>query len=120
MGRLDIRCDRCRSRNSFRIKNKLCQCLGCGNKFLDNNWENINSKYIDKEYDRVELSVDLQKALKLLNKVEKIIIELRFGLNDNKILSQREVANILNISSFRVGFYERKALRKLRMSDLLI
>lgn len=119
MGRLDIRCDNCGLKDSFRIKNDLCQCCICGNKFKDDDWEYSNLKYIEKEYERVEISADLQQAFKLLNETEKLIIELRFGLSNNKTLTQREIGDLLNVSSFRVSFYERKALRKLRMSNLL-
>ena len=50
---------------------------------------------------------------KVLNSREKVVIELRYGLRDQNILPQREIARILGISRSYVSRIEKKALAKL-------
>ena len=45
---------------------------------------------------------------------EKIIIELRFGLNGDKPKTQKEIAKMMNISRSYVSRIEKKALSKMR------
>lgn len=49
-----------------------------------------------------------------LNEREKTIICLRYGLYNNKEVTQREIAEYLNISRSYVSRIEKKALKKLR------
>ncbi len=49
-----------------------------------------------------------------LNAREALIIQLRYGLDNNKPLTQREVADLLKISRSYVSRIEKKALMKLR------
>lgn len=51
---------------------------------------------------------------KELTERERTIIILRYGLNDDKPLTQREVAKMLNISRSYVSRIETKALKKLK------
>lgn len=51
---------------------------------------------------------------KNLTRREKEIIELRYGLNDGKEVTQREIAEQLNISRSYVSRIEKKALKKLK------
>ena len=44
---------------------------------------------------------------------EKKIIQMRYGLVDGKYKTQREIANMLNISRSYVSRIEKKALNKL-------
>ena len=50
----------------------------------------------------------------LLNKRELLIITLRYGLNGQKEMTQREIAKKLNISRSYVSRIEKKALLKLK------
>ena len=52
---------------------------------------------------------------KLLKKREKLVLQMRYGLGNFDIKTQREVAEILNISRSYVSRLERKALEKLRV-----
>lgn len=69
-------------------------------------------------------SLELKRNIKLLyslvNEVlterERQIIILRYGLGDNKEVTQREIAMGLNISRSYVSRIEKKALKKLRDS----
>ena len=70
----------------------------------------------------VDLRMDLQKLYRYINESlddrEKMILHCRYGLNStkgvpNKALTQREVAEKLNISRSYVSRIEKKALKKL-------
>ena len=49
----------------------------------------------------------------ILKEREKIIIELRFGLNGTKPKTQKEIADMMNISRSYVSRIESKAIGKL-------
>ena len=51
---------------------------------------------------------------KVLTKREKEIIVMRYGLEDGKEITQREIADRLNISRSYVSRIEKKALKKLQ------
>lgn len=53
------------------------------------------------------------KMNKVLSKREKDILEMRYGLLDGNVKTQREIANILDISRSYVSRIEKKALKKL-------
>ena len=55
----------------------------------------------------------LHKYLDVLNKREKRIIILRYGLFNNDELTQKELANMLKISRSYVSRIEKRALTKL-------
>lgn len=67
--------------------------------------------------EEVELKMQTIKLKELiqtcLSKRERIIIELRYGINQEKRLPQREVAQMLDISRSYVSRIEKKALEKL-------
>lgn len=68
----------------------------------------------------VELKIKAEQALYLVNQIkderEKEIIILRYGLNNQKPLTQREVAKLLGISRSYVSRIEKKVLENLRAS----
>ena len=75
----------------------------------------------EAEVDIVEnivLEDDIKKLYGMLGKVltdrEREIIYLRYGLNNKKEVTQREIANKLGISRSYVSRIEKKALRKLK------
>lgn len=51
---------------------------------------------------------------KVLTKREKQIIDMRYGLNMQEEVTQREIANKIGISRSYVSRIEKKALKKLR------
>ena len=55
----------------------------------------------------------LNKYLKLLNKREKEIIVKRYGLNNTKEMTQKEIADALKISRSYVSRIEKRALTKI-------
>ena len=48
-----------------------------------------------------------------LNKREREIVEMRYGLKNGKEITQREIGEMLNISRSYVSRIEKKALEKL-------
>jgi len=71
----------------------------------------------DMIYQSIEEEVDknlLIMALSLLSKREKKIMELRFGLDNGKEKTQKEVADMLGISQSYISRLEKKILRKLK------
>lgn len=69
-------------------------------------------------YDEVELQDQksfLIKTINKLNKREKIIMCLRYGLNGYDELTQKEVADIMNISQSYISRLEKKILHKLKL-----
>lgn len=74
---------------------------------------------IDEDFaDNLDKKLNLQKINKYLTealtKRELQIINLRYGLNGSKPLTQREVSSIMNISRSYVSRIEKKALEKLK------
>lgn len=72
----------------------------------------------DSIVDDIDIKIKSEKLKKYINEVlsprERIIIELRYGLNGKKPLTQREVANIMKISRSYVSRIEKKSLTSLK------
>ncbi|HHV44967.1 MAG TPA: RNA polymerase sporulation sigma factor SigE [Firmicutes bacterium] len=79
----------------------LSDVLGCDGNI---------SKAIEEEVDRQLLS----NALSKLTAREQTIMELRFGLNQQKEKTQKEVADLLGISQSYISRLEKKILNKLQ------
>lgn len=72
---------------------------------------------VDVVYKKIETDVEeelLISALKHLNKREREIVELRFGLLGQEELTQREVADKLNISQSYISRLEKKIISRLK------
>ena len=67
------------------------------------------TKGIEEEQDKKLLQIEIQK----LNNRDKEIIELRYGLNGKKELTQKEVADLLGISQSYISRIEKKVIKKL-------
>ena len=67
---------------------------------------------------KIALDADIKKAMELIGEVltdrERKIICLRYGLGNQKEVTQREIAGRLGISRSYVSRIEKKALKKLR------
>ena len=69
-------------------------------------------------YDEVELKDQksyLLQTIEKLNKREKVIMCMRYGLNGYDELTQKEVADIMNISQSYISRLEKKILHKLKV-----
>lgn len=78
--------------------------------------EDIIYKNIEDEVDRKLLN----KALSKLNERERIIVQLRFGLNteDGNEKTQKEVADLLGISQSYISRLEKKIIKRLKKEIL--
>ena len=74
--------------------------------------EDIISRGLENE---VEKSL-LKKAIEKLNKREKAIVEMRFGLNnkEGEEMTQKEVADFLGISQSYISRLEKKIMNRLK------
>ena len=71
----------------------------------------ITSKRIEDEVDKKLLKI----AIKKLNKREKEIMNLRFGIEgDVKEKTQKEVADLLGISQSYISRLEKKIMKKMK------
>lgn len=61
----------------------------------------------------IQISVLYEKMDSILSDRERQIIQMRYGLLDGNIKTQREIASILNISRSYVSRIEKKALKKM-------
>ena len=80
----------------------LSDILGTDNDIIYRN--------IEEEVDRELLS----DALKKLSRREKIIMEMRFGLNNQREQTQKEVADSLGISQSYISRLEKRIILKLK------
>ncbi len=74
--------------------------------------EDIIYRDIESEVERKMLN----KAIEKLSQRERMIIDLRFGLNseDGKEMTQKEVADLLGISQSYISRLEKKIMKRLR------
>ena len=74
--------------------------------------EDVIYRDIEDEVDRKML----KKALAVLTPRERMIIELRFGLNSDsgEELTQKEVADMLGISQSYISRLEKKIIKRLK------
>jgi RNA polymerase sporulation-specific sigma factor len=67
--------------------------------------------------EQVDLKIQTKKLYEKLHTVlkdrERLVIEMRYGLNGEKEVTQQEIAKILGISRSYVSRIEKKALKKL-------
>lgn len=80
--------------------------------------EDLIYRDLEDEVDR-EL---LKKAMNILSEREKMIIDLRFGLNNEKgeEMTQKEVADLLGISQSYISRLEKKIMKRLKKEMLRI
>jgi len=67
-------------------------------------------------YDQVESRVErqqLREKLDTLTRRERLVLELRYGLQDGIERTQREIARFLGVSRSYVSRIEKRALHKL-------
>ena len=79
----------------------LSDILGTDSDLVSRNLENDAERYLVRE------------AVKKLNERERLIMELRFGLNGRKEHTQKEVAEIIGISQSYISRLEKRILKNL-------
>jgi RNA polymerase primary sigma factor len=73
---------------------------------------------IDGQVSRNMLKEDLEVAMSILSQREREVLELRFGLRDDKQRTLEDVGSYFGITRERARQIESKALVKLRMPDV--
>ncbi len=69
---------------------------------------------VPKEFENVMDKETLAKEIDVLDKREKEIMTLRYGLNNTKEYTQKEVAEMLGISQSYISRIEKKVVKKLQ------
>ena len=72
--------------------------------------KDIVTKGLDDELDKNMMLEEIEK----LNPRDKEIIELRYGLNNKKEMTQKDVATLLGISQSYISRIEKKVIKKLK------
>ncbi len=72
--------------------------------------KDVVTKGLDEELDRNIMLEEIEK----LNPRDKEIIELRYGLNNKKEMTQKDVATLLGISQSYISRIEKKVIKKLK------
>ena len=73
-----------------------------------------DDKLVDEEVELKDQKAFLLQLIEKLAKREKIIMYMRYGLNGYDELTQKEVADIMNISQSYISRLEKKILAKLK------
>jgi RNA polymerase primary sigma factor len=73
------------------------------------------------EYSIIKNSVQeqIRKMLKELDEKEAFVLELRFGIDDDKPMTLQEIGDRMNLTRERIRQIEKKAMRKLAQSHKL-
>lgn len=106
-------------RSNQKIKNEvsLQDPIGIDKEGNEITLIDILGSEVDDIYDKVELKIAATKLYQLMEKVlkkrEKMILEMRYGLNDGGNKTQREIAKMLGISRSYVSRIEKRAIKKL-------
>ncbi len=105
-------------------KNQIKKCEVSIDEPLNVDWDgnelllsDILGTENDVIYHGIEEEVDrtlLMQAMNKLSKREKMIMELRFGLNQHKEQTQKEVADYLGISQSYISRLEKRIISKLK------
>lgn len=85
-----------------------------GNELLLSDVLGSDEQPVGQEIEDAEERLALRRAVARLESRERLIIELRFGLNGRREMTQSEVAELLGISQSYISRLEKKILRKLR------
>ena len=85
-----------------------------GNELLLSDILGSDETPVGQEIEDAEERVALRRAVARLESRERLIVELRFGLNGRREMTQTEVAELLGISQSYISRLEKKILRKLR------
>ena len=85
-----------------------------GNELLLSDIIGTDEDIISKEIEENEQKRAMYLALKELSKREQEILILRYGLNGQDELTQKDVADLMGISQSYISRLEKKIIKKLR------
>ena len=85
-----------------------------GNELLLSDILGSDSDVVSREMEEDEERRILREAVANLSVRERVIVEMRYGLNTGKELTQKEVADALGISQSYISRLEKKIMSRLR------
>ncbi len=85
-----------------------------GNELLLSDILGSDSDVVSREMEEDEERRILREAVANLTARERVIVEMRYGLNTGKELTQKEVADALGISQSYISRLEKKIMTRLR------
>ena len=85
-----------------------------GNELLLSDVLGSDNDVVSKEMEDDEEKRLLREAVKTLGEREQIIVEMRYGLNSGKEMTQKEVADSLGISQSYISRLEKKIMSDLK------
>ena len=88
---------------------------GDGNELLLSDVLGSDSDIVCRRIEEDEERMIVRRSVAALNRRERTIIELRFGLNGGKERTQKEVADMLGISQSYISRLEKKIMDRLRV-----
>ena len=95
----------------------LDQPMRESNRVLENLLPQTNSITAEDGLMRDALKQDLRNAMKQLRENEREVLNLRFGLSQEKCLTLKQIGERIGVSRERVRQIQEKALEKLRQSN---
>ena len=108
-----------RSSKKLSSEISLDECIGTDKEGNNMTFSDILPADAVDVIDEISTKMDIQKLYrameKTLKKSEIDILNWRYGLNNTKKKTQKEIADILGISRSYVSRIEKRALKKLRM-----
>lgn len=85
-----------------------------GNELLLSDVLGDDADSVSRNMEKGEDEKTVREAVESLSQKERYIIELRYGLNGHKELTQKEVADLMGISQSYISRLEKKIIKKLR------
>ncbi len=85
-----------------------------GNELLLSDVLGSDQDIVSREMEEAEERRILRDAVSNLNERERVIIEMRYGLNGGEEMTQKEVADALGISQSYISRLEKKIMRRLK------
>ena len=85
-----------------------------GNELLLSDVLGTDEDEVYKSIETAEEKKIIENAISKLSKREQVIIKLRFGLDGNEELTQKEVADLLGISQSYISRLEKKIMNRLK------
>lgn len=67
------------------------------------------------DYERKEANIEVRQLLSSLSDIERTIVMLYYGFYSDKLYTQKEIADIMNISQSYISRILQRALKKLRI-----
>ena len=85
-----------------------------GNELLLSDIMGTDDDIVTKEFERKENKRELMKAMKTLKERERLILQMRYGI-EHEELTQKDIAQRLGISQSYISRLEKRIIAKLKV-----